>query len=109
MHYLVYIVAASKSEAETIGRTLVKERLAACVNYFLCHSIYTWKGRQEAGQEWILICKTKREKYPLLEERVKRLHSYELPAIVALEIKEGEKCFLNWIDVVTENADKAGE
>lgn len=98
MYVTVYVTAADDDEAERIARTLVEERLAACVNFFPCRSVYQWKGNIEEAAEYVLICKTQKSVFPRLERRVKEIHSYEVPAIVAFDIVEGNSEFLKWID-----------
>lgn len=97
-HRLIYVTCSSKEEAESIGRTLVEERLVACVNIIdSSKSIYRWKGKIEAEKEAILFAKTTEERVPALIERVKELHSYECPCIVVLPILEGNKQYLEWM------------
>jgi periplasmic divalent cation tolerance protein len=101
MYVSVYITAANADEAERIATTLVHERLAACVNFFPCRSIYRWQGSIEQAGEFCLLCKTKKALFEKLQSRVKAIHSYDVPAIVAFDILEGEPEYLRWIDEVT--------
>ena len=95
---IVYITANSMEEAEIIGKNLISERLAACVNIIdNMKSIYHWEGKIEAGNEVIVIAKTKNELIGELTENVKILHSYECPSIAALPIIGGNEDFLKWI------------
>jgi len=95
---LIYITARDKAEAKKIGRVLVKERLAACVNIWdHMESIYWWKGKMEEGKEAVLIAKTRQAKVKPLIQRVKELHSYVCPCIVALPITHGHRPFLDWL------------
>jgi len=99
----VYMTAADGDEAERIAKTLVAEGLAACVNFFPCRSVYRWKEGIEEASEYVLICKTRKRVFARLEKRVKEIHSYEVPAIVAFDIVEGHSEFLKWIgDATTE-------
>ena len=95
MFSVVYITTSSLDEAKFIGRTLVKERLAACVNIFPITSIYHWDGMQEA-EEVVLLAKTTTENVKRIEQRVKELHSYDVPCIVSLVI-DGSEDYLTWI------------
>lgn len=95
MFSVVYITTSSLDEAKFIGRTLVKERLAACVNMFPITSIYHWDGMQEA-EEVVLLAKTTTENVKRIEQRVKELHSYDVPCIVSLVI-DGSEDYLTWI------------
>lgn len=96
--YFIYITASNKEEARKIGRALVESRLAACINVIdNMNSIYWWEGKVQDDNETIIIAKTKE---PLVEElikKVKSLHSYDCPCVVALPIEDGNKDFLDWI------------
>jgi periplasmic divalent cation tolerance protein len=95
----VYMTAGSKEEASTIGRRLVEEKLAACVNIIDgMTSIYRWEGKLESASESVLIAKTMSKNVESLTERVKTLHSYDCPCIVTLDIQNGNHDFLSWIN-----------
>jgi len=95
---IVFITAANEEEAALIGKTLVEERLAGCVNIIRSiRSIYRWQGRIEDEQEVLLIIKTKRNLFERLKDRVKELHSYSVPEIIALPLVEGDAQYLNWL------------
>ena len=100
MYIIVYITCGSKEEAEKIGRAIVEEKLAACVNYFPINSIYWWQGKVESGEEYVLICKTPREKFTKLKKKVKQLHSYQLPVILFWKFR-AEREVLEWINEST--------
>ena len=87
------------AQARDIGRTLVNERLAACVNVFGAplESIYTWKGQLEENAEILVFIKTTRAEYPALEARLRALHTYEVPEIIAVSIAAGLPAYLHWI------------
>ena len=96
--FLVYVTAADPDEAARIGERLVAERLAACANILPgMRSIYRWKGAVERANEAVLILKTTGDRLPSLTERVKALHSYECPCVVALPIAAGNPDYLAWI------------
>jgi periplasmic divalent cation tolerance protein len=102
----VYVTASSREEALNIGRTLVGERLAACANIFDgVSSIYWWQGRLIEEGEASLILKTTSDLIPALIVRVKQLHSYDCPCVVALPIAQGNPDYLDWIDKETVPAD----
>ena len=96
MYIIVYVTCGNKEEAEKIGRAVVEEKLAACVNYFPINSIYHWQGKIESGEEYVLMCKTNKEKFVKLKKKVKQLHSYQLPVILFWKFR-AEKEILKWI------------
>jgi periplasmic divalent cation tolerance protein len=94
----VYMTAATPEEARRIGRALVEERLAACVNIIPgMTSFYRWQGNIDEGRETVLIAKTRQALVERLTARVKALHSYAVPCVVALPILGGNPDFLQWI------------
>jgi periplasmic divalent cation tolerance protein len=99
MYILVYITTSRREESKEIGKILVKEKLVACVNIVpLIESIYLWKGQIEEDKESLIIAKTKTENIDKIIKRVKEIHSYETPAILAIPIKEGSKDYFKYID-----------
>ena len=96
----LYITAPSFDVADAIGRTLVEERLAACVNILRgpIESYYRWNGKVEKARELLLLIKTTARKLSGLEREVKRLHSYDVPELIALPIVSGSKGYLDWLD-----------
>jgi len=94
---LVYVTCADMAEARVIGRTLVAEQLAACVNLRTHETIYAWQGAIEQGEEIGLLAKTTRNTYPALQRRVQQLHSYALPCIVAIDVVAGLPGYLDWV------------
>ena len=97
MFIITYITCGNREEAEKISEALVKENLVACVNYFSISSVYRWKDKIEKDSEFVLLCKTTEEKFSSVKERVRELHSYELPAILSIKIEDGDEGYLNWI------------
>ncbi|MGH7809236.1 MAG: divalent cation tolerance protein CutA [Candidatus Binatia bacterium] len=95
---IVYVTTGSPAEGERIARTLVGEQLAACVNRTApIQSVYRWQGKVEESQEELLIIKTRREMFPALDRRVRELHSYSVPEIIALPVLEGNAEYLRWL------------
>lgn len=95
---LVYITTKNKSEAKKIGKTLVKTKLAACINIIDgMNSIYRWEGKIQSDSETILIAKTKESLVDKLIKKVKSIHSYSCPCIICLPILNGNKDYLNWV------------
>jgi len=100
---VVFITAPNEKEAAAISRTLVEERLAACANIIpTVRSIYRWQGSVEDEQEVLMIVKTKKSLFERLKQRVKELHSYEVPEIIGLPLAEGSKEYLDWIGQETD-------
>ncbi|TMA11940.1 MAG: divalent-cation tolerance protein CutA [Deltaproteobacteria bacterium] len=96
---VVYVTVGSAEEGKKLGRALVEERLAACVNRIgAIHSIYRWQGQVEESSEELLIIKTKRDLFDRVKQRVQELHSYSVPEIIALPILEGNDSYLKWLD-----------
>ncbi|MCX6582081.1 MAG: divalent-cation tolerance protein CutA [Candidatus Aminicenantes bacterium] len=94
----------SRAAAAKIAVTLVKEKLAACVQVSgPISSTYEWKGKIEQAEEWVCAVKTRKDLYPRVEGRIKALHTYETPEIIALPITAGNPAYLAWIDEVTGN------
>src|SRR3989304_4988050 len=98
MFSIIYITTGNMEEARRIGRTLVKERLAACVNIFPITSIFRWKDKIDEIQELGMMVKTRSEKVKDIENRVKELHSYEVPCIISFRMENGSPDYLKWIE-----------
>jgi len=103
---LVFSTCSSGEEAERIARFLVDQRLAACVTVApRVRSFYRWEGAVESAEEWLLIVKSSRSLFERLRLELQKVHSYEVPEIVAVSIADGSANYLNWID---EELSKAG-
>jgi periplasmic divalent cation tolerance protein len=95
---IVLSTAGSEDEARKIARHLVEHQLAACVNIApQVESIYRWQGRVESNREWLLLIKTTAEKFPEVRDAVCKLHSYELPECIAINIEDGSLEYLQWL------------
>lgn len=96
---LVYVAAANEAQAMQIGNALVVERLAGCVNVIPnMKSIFRWKGGVQQENEAVLIAKTRADKIHDLNERVRSLHSYETPAILAIPLLHVDADFAKWLE-----------
>ena len=94
----LYVTVGNEEEAKKIAHQLVKERFAACVNLFPnMQSFFWWEGAVQSEQEVVLIVKTTLEKVPDTTNRIKELHSYSCPCVVALPVVGGNAEFLDWI------------
>jgi periplasmic divalent cation tolerance protein len=99
---VVLSTAGSRREAERIATVLVDERLAACVNLLgRMTSIYRWRGARERAEEILLVVKTRRALVSRVAARVRALHSYEVPEVVALPIVGGARAYLTWLAAET--------
>jgi periplasmic divalent cation tolerance protein len=96
---VVLVTCGSAKEARKIARAVVEQRMAACANIVTTpvHSIYRWKGKVESAEEFLLVIKTTQGRFAELKAAVKRLHSYDVPEIIALPIAAGGTNYLNWI------------
>ena len=98
-HIVVLITTSSMAEAQAIGRTLVEERIVACVNIVPgLRSLFRWQGTIEEQEETLMLVKSRGEHLPSILETVKRLHSYTVPEVIALPILAGSSDYLAWID-----------
>lgn len=94
----IYITAKDKNQARDIGKTLVTENLVACVNIIGgVNSLYFWEGKLCDDTEAVLVAKTVDMNLEKIVNRVKKLHTYKVPCIVALPIMGGNKDFLDWV------------
>jgi periplasmic divalent cation tolerance protein len=99
---VVFITASNEDEAAKISRALVEARLAACVNIVKdIRSIYSWQGKIEDEKEVLMILKTQKFLLDSLVKKVKELHSYTVPEIIALPIADGSAEYLKWLREVT--------
>jgi periplasmic divalent cation tolerance protein len=98
----VYVTAASAADAEAIGRAAVEARLAACANVLgATKAIYWWEGKIESSPEAALVLKSRRELVPALTDKIKAIHGYDCPCVVALPIIGGNPDFLAWLEAET--------
>lgn len=94
----IYVSCDSEKQAISIGSALVEERLVACVNILgEMKSLYWWDGDVQSGDEIVLIAKTTEPLVATVTNRIKELHDYEVPCVVALPITGGNPDFLEWI------------
>ena len=95
---LVLVTCANEEQGASIARSLVGERLAACVNLVDgIRSIYRWRDKLEDDRETLLLVKTRTRLLARLERRVRELHSYEVPEVVALPVYGGSLPYLDWL------------
>ena len=95
---LMVYVTANPNEAPALARSLVSEKLAACVNILpSIRSIYTWKGEIQDDEEALLIAKTTTAKFPLLRSHIKQNHTYETPEILGIPASELCPSYARWL------------
>jgi periplasmic divalent cation tolerance protein len=100
---LILTNCPDEATAERIARTLVEQRLAACVNQLApARSTYRWQGAVEHAVEVPLLVKTTRERYPELEAAIRTLHPYSVPEIIAVPIAAGYAPYLRWVEDETQ-------
>ena len=93
-----YVTTSDREEALRIGRKLVEERLAACVNVLDgMHSVYQWQGRVEESKECVLLVKSRAVLVDAVIQRIKQLHSYSCPCVAILPVSGGNPEYLDWI------------
>jgi periplasmic divalent cation tolerance protein len=96
---VVFSACDSEEEAEKIARLLIETKLAACVNVFKgVHSFYRWKGAIQNTAEWLLIIKSSRTHFEALRAEIEKVHSYDVPELIAMPIVDGSKNYLSWLE-----------
>lgn len=95
---MMMTAAASDETAERIASALVTEKLAACVQHFAVKSTYVWKGELQTEPEILLLIKTRADRQAAVEARIRALHEYETPEVIAAPITFGSAAYLKWID-----------
>jgi len=99
---VVLITAPKEDEASKIAQALVGARLAGCVNIIRnIRSLYRWQDKIEDDSEVLMIAKTQKHLFKSFVEKVRELHSYKVPEIIAMPIIEGSEDYLSWLKDVT--------
>src|SRR5258706_9046610 len=99
---VVFCTASSVAEGHTLAEALVGGKYAACVNIVpQVQSTYWWKGKIERTEEALLIIKTRPQKFDTLVQRIKKLHSYSVPEILAVPVLKGNPDYLKWLKTST--------
>ena len=100
--YLVITNLPDRESAGKLAHLLIEKRLAACINILSpCRSVYRWKGKTEDAEEFPVLIKTTRARYPELEAAIRAAHPYELPEIIAVPLAGGLPAYLEWVEAET--------
>jgi len=95
---VILCTSASAEEAERIARHLLEEHVAACVNVLpVERSYYWWQGAIQASAEYLLLIKSTATLFPAVEQAIRRMHSYEVPEVIALPVLAGSADYLAWL------------
>jgi len=96
---VVLSTSDSEEQARQIARGLVEKRLAACVNIVLgMRSVYRWQGKIEEAAEYLLVIKSRRDLFDGLRRELERMHSYDVPEVIAMPVADGSPAYLSWLD-----------
>lgn len=96
---VVFSTCDSEEQAGRIAHALVEQRLAACINIVPgVRSVYRWKGEIQDGAEWLLVIKSRRDLMDQLRAAIGKIHSYEVPELLALPVVDGSLSYLAWLD-----------
>ena len=96
---VVLTTCDSEEQAALIARQVVEQRLAACASIIPgARSIYRWKGNVEEAEEFVLVIKTSRAHFDRLRSAIEKIHTYEVPEIIALPVVDGAEAYLAWLD-----------
>ena len=98
---IIFVTAKDKAEAENLSQSLLKERLIACANIVSpVTSFFFWLGKIDRAEECLIVMKSRIDLFEDIVEKVKGLHSYEVPEVLAFPIVNGLKNYLDWMDTV---------
>jgi periplasmic divalent cation tolerance protein len=107
-HLWVYMTAENQEEADHISAALIQDNLAACTNIVTgMQSLFFWEGEVQKEKEVVLIAKTHVDCFEALKAKVKSIHSYEVPCIVAMPMLYGNEDFLGWISDETKHKQRS--
>lgn len=99
---LILTTAPDQETAKQLAKSLVEQRLAACVNILpQINSVYEWEGKLEISDESLLLIKSTQRNYPAVERTLRAIHPYELPEILAVPVEQGLQDYLDWVERCT--------
>ena len=105
MYSYVYVTFPNEKTANKICEAVITEKVATCANIFPVSTVYRWKGRLEKNREHVAMIKTRSDLVKKVAEKVREMHPYEVPCIVAFDISKGSKPYLDWISENTQAPD----
>ncbi len=97
----IYVTCNDKQEAVKIAEHLLKLKLAGCANIFPIESLYWWQGKIVEDKEIAMLIKAQEKNYSIIEKEIRKLHSYTVPCIIAINVKRANKAYLKWLKEVT--------
>ena len=98
-YIVIFVTAPSIAMARKISKALISKRLVACSGIVKgVDSVFFWKGKVENAKECLLVMKSRRNLFKKLEKEVRRLHSYEVPEVIAISMVDGSRPYLDWIE-----------
>ena len=95
---VILVTVDTQQAAQEIAAALVSDRLAACVNLYPIHSVYTWEDKVEQAAEWQLVIKTDLALFDQITAALDLLHPYEVPEVLALPIQQGSELYMAWLE-----------
>jgi periplasmic divalent cation tolerance protein len=100
-YIIIFVTTKDRTEAEQLSQSLLKDRLIACANLVNpIDSFFFWENKIERADECMIIMKSRLDLFKQIVEKVKGLHSYEVPEVLAFPIVDGSKEYLDWMDTV---------
>jgi periplasmic divalent cation tolerance protein len=93
---------ANREDAEAVAKSLLEQKLAACVQLLPIHSFYMWKGAEQSEDEVLLLIKTRTELYNAVQQAIVKVHKYETPEIIQIPVVNGLPAYLSWVSDETQ-------
>lgn len=98
MYIQIFTTTEKREDAENIAKILLEKRLTSCVQISEINSFYWWEGKIVNSKEFLCIIKGKKEMYDEIEREIKKIHRYEVPEIISVEIFKGNKEYFEWME-----------
>jgi periplasmic divalent cation tolerance protein len=101
----VVTTTETETDAQTVARAVVEQRLAGCAQVVgPITSVFWWQGQIEKAEEWLCLIKSRHDLYPALEQAIVAVHPYDVPEILAIPVTAGSRDYLEWLDSETRNS-----